>query len=124
MQATRDEWWTMGLTMIVIAMLFFLFGSLAMESKMSPEMGEKHTAFITFENEAANNTTMSVYVMNGGQWDLLYGSIEANSSTTVQVNWHGDMRNVTIFAVFDYGGYTSVYQYVVNDKEVRTVFLI
>jgi hypothetical protein len=88
------------------------------------DLGEKHSTLITFENQAENTTTGDIYVMDGGQWDLIPVTIYANGSTTVKATWYGDHETVAVFAVFDYDGYETMFRYELREKEHRTVVLI
>jgi len=100
----------------------FFAGALLVD--MNDDIGEKHNTLITFENEAANATIGEIYVMDGGQWDLLLVTVDANASTTVKVTWYGDHDKVTVFAVFDYDGYETIFRYELQENEYRTVFLV
>ena len=124
MDEGMKAWWLIVTLIVGVGVLVFEIGFILGDSCATEDPGEKHSTLITFDNGAPNDTVGQVYVMDGGEWDLLDIYIEGNSSTTVQITWRGDYEVVTVFAVFDYDGYQSIFRYEVREKEHRTVVLI
>jgi gamma-glutamylcyclotransferase (GGCT)/AIG2-like uncharacterized protein YtfP len=92
-----------------------------------PEDPEYVKAGFTFMNEINETLFVDMYVMNGGEWDLL-DNIELPDSDTVDttIKWEKGKEYVTVFCVYTdaYGEEYDTIRYVVQQGEWRLVLLL
>lgn len=102
-----------------LALFLFLFlGTLPIEE-------EERSAMLTLENTASNSAAVDIYVLDGGEWDLLYAIVPANGTVTVEIEWFDDEKDrITVFAVYTYDFNETIFRYDLGDGEWRVVVLI
>ncbi len=90
----------------------------------APGVEDSNEAFFSIANSIGEDLNITVFVLDGNDWDEIPVSISNNTTIPLVITWYGEGR-VNVHIVYDdWEGNERVLRYRVEDGEYRVVVLI
>ena len=87
------------------------------------EVEDSNEAFFSITNSIGEDLNITVFVLDGNDWDEIPIALNNNTTIPLVITWHGEGR-VNVHIVYDnWEGNERVLRYRVEDGEYRVVVL-
>ena len=111
---------------LVVAILFVVLaiGFVLGATLTTPEIEDGNEATFSIANIVGEDLNITVFVLNGEDWDEIAVSISNNTTIPLVITWYGEGR-VNVHIVYDdWDNNERVLRYRVENGEYRVVVLI
>ena len=114
-----------GFCLVILALVaLFLFGVMCGVMISIPEAEPDNEATFSIANSVGEDMNVTVFVLDGNDWDEISVSISNNNTIPLVITWRGDSR-VNVHIVYDdWEDNERVLRYRVDDGEYRVVVLV
>lgn len=104
----------------------FMLGMLSgvLLASIVPDADDTNEALFSIHNTTGDDLNLTVFVLNGGEWDEIPVSITNNTTTPLVITWPGE-GGVNVHIIYrDYEQNERVLRYFVEAGENRIVILV
>lgn len=112
--------WLVALIFIMVMFAVIYQNHLIME--MGPEdLGPAHESYMYVSSSYNDTINVTIYVLDGGEWDMIEFPLDHNTSENITIVWHGEKEQVIVVLYVEGDG---CWRYLLEVNEWRIVMLV